>query len=138
MKSAIIQAIEEGHLVSARLRKGTEETLLRRRRAALTIEGWAIKTFLRIKTTSGKVGKGTTFTTWCGKVHGLYVSRSEGEMVATPFFLGAENGPSMVVRTYCYVDEDDEVARTDSLVGEALPGYQTSYLYEKALLKVLE
>jgi hypothetical protein len=128
MKLAIVHAIEEGHLVSARLRKGTEQTLLRRKRAALTIEGWAIKTFLRIKTT-----RRTTFTTWCGKVHGLYVSRSEGETVATPFFLGAENGPSMVARTYCYVDEDDEVAKADSLVGEALPGYQTSYLYEKAL-----
>lgn len=123
-----LYAIESQLPVSSRLiRKIDPVELFRRRRAARTIERWAIKTFLRVTRT-----KRVTYATWCRKVHGPYVSRSRSELVVTPFYLGLENGPSVVRTTYRYLDETNRLAKASTEAGELLPGYLTSEVYLRA------
>lgn len=111
----------------ARLCFSSQLHRLRRKRAVRLIEKWAIKTLLRTKRT-----KGTIYATWCGKVHGPYVSVSKSEMVVTPFFLGLENGPSAVRTTYSYIDEDEKVSKDTTGPSEVFPGYATSRVYREA------
>lgn len=126
--TSLASVIELGTKVSSRLRSRISASeLARRKRAALVIEEWVIRRCLRRR----RVG-GVTFTTWCHKLHGLYVSSSDGETVATPFFLGRENGPSVVSKRYWYLSEDGRIVEETTEPGEMIH-YTTSPTYLMAV-----